>query len=619
MPTTAIAKDTALNGGAGIAARAHHKIRSLAVTGGILDGAVLEFADGLNCIIGGRGTGKTTVLEFMRHLLGPAPETSEAKSRGRAIEALIRGNLGGGTIGLEVETKHGTRYRAERPADDGAQVFDADGAPAAVSLDRDLVFKADIYSQNEIEEIATTPRFQLSLIDKFEAEALREIGAEIGKLMRSIEQSAFDLRQLDGDIGEIEEMVPEIDVVGKRLEELQEGLGPEAELITIAHEHKALRGRETEALDQLRCAVNRSAEEFRRLSDSLGEACAGALGEGLEDGPNGALFAEAAELAADLTSATDRTAARIRKRAAATGEALDALAERLEGEHACQEQHYRELIARSDVEQERSAERTRLQQRHLQLSRDRAALEGLKRKRKGTETAHRAMAAKLSELRDRRFSLRRGIAERLSAALAPAIRVSIAQAGDRSACEEHLREALKGSGTRYGQIIARIIAGLAPEELAPIVRTGNTERLAERAGIDADRAARVIDHLRTSERAARLETVELADEPLIELLDGETYKNSAGLSTGQRCTVILPILLLESERPLLIDQPEDNLDNAYIYDTVVRSLREARGARQLIFGSAMPIGGIVTCFRHFSIRLNHCVEQPSTIYRPRSG
>ncbi len=192
MPNTAIAKETTSAAG-----RAHHKIRSLAVSAGFLEGARLDFADGLNCIIGGRGTGKTTVLEFMRYVLGPTPDGTEGKARAGAIEGLIRGNLGLGTIGLAVETKHGTRYRAERPWGDAAQVLDGDGEPVAVSLDRDLVFKADFYSQNEIEEIATTPSFQLALIDKFEEEAIRESDAEIAKLKRAIEHSALDLRSFE--------------------------------------------------------------------------------------------------------------------------------------------------------------------------------------------------------------------------------------------------------------------------------------------------------------------------------------------------------------------------------------------------------------------------------------
>ena len=80
-----------------------------------------------------------------------------------------------------------------------------------------------------------------------------------------------------------------------------------------------------------------------------------------------------------------------------------------------------------------------------------------------------------------------------------------------------------------------------------------------------------------------LEGVELSDVPRIELLDVSEYKQSPELSTGQRCTAILSILLLDSERPLLVDQPEDNLDNAFIYNTVVRSLLGTKGKRQLIF------------------------------------
>jgi ABC-type uncharacterized transport system ATPase subunit len=42
-----------------------HRLKSLSVVGGFLDGMNIEFSDGLNCLIGHRGTGKTTVLEFV--------------------------------------------------------------------------------------------------------------------------------------------------------------------------------------------------------------------------------------------------------------------------------------------------------------------------------------------------------------------------------------------------------------------------------------------------------------------------------------------------------------------------------------------------------------------------
>ena len=80
-----------------------------------------------------------------------------------------------------------------------------------------------------------------------------------------------------------------------------------------------------------------------------------------------------------------------------------------------------------------------------------------------------------------------------------------------------------------------------------------------------------------------LEAVELFDLPKIELKDGDTYKESLSLSTGQKCTAILPILLLEGENPLLVDQPEDNLDNRFIFEAVVDSIRKVKTKRQLIF------------------------------------
>ncbi len=81
----------------------HHRILSLAVAGGFLDGTRLEFSDGLNCIIGGRGTGKTTALEFIRYILGMMPDAADSRPRSKAIEGHVRGNLGSGTIHLEVE------------------------------------------------------------------------------------------------------------------------------------------------------------------------------------------------------------------------------------------------------------------------------------------------------------------------------------------------------------------------------------------------------------------------------------------------------------------------------------------------------------------------------------
>ena len=64
------------------------------------------------------------------------------------------------------------------------------------------------------------------------------------------------------------------------------------------------------------------------------------------------------------------------------------------------------------------------------------------------------------------------------------------------------------------------------------------------------------------------------------------FKALDKLSTGQQCTAILHLLLLDNRDPLVMDQPEDNLDNAFIAERIVRELRQAKTQRQFIFATA---------------------------------
>ena len=66
-------------------------------------------------------------------------------------------------------------------------------------------------------------------------------------------------------------------------------------------------------------------------------------------------------------------------------------------------------------------------------------------------------------------------------------------------------------------------------------------------------------------------------------------KKISQLSLGQQQSILLSILLLsDSERPLLIDQPEDNLDSEFIYKTIVGTLRKIKEYRQVIIVTHNP-------------------------------
>lgn len=70
----------------------------------------------------------------------------------------------------------------------------------------------------------------------------------------------------------------------------------------------------------------------------------------------------------------------------------------------------------------------------------------------------------------------------------------------------------------------------------------------------------------------------------------ELYRNIRDLSLGQKVVALLSFVIGYSEfsndfTPLIIDQPEDNLDNQYIYKNLVKQLRDIKSKRQIILAT----------------------------------
>lgn len=79
-----------------------------------------------------------------------------------------------------------------------------------------------------------------------------------------------------------------------------------------------------------------------------------------------------------------------------------------------------------------------------------------------------------------------------------------------------------------------------------------------------------------------LQNVLTVSRVLTGLNKGE-FKNWANLSPGQRADKLLDIVLNgDSGKILLIDQPEDDLDNETIYKTITRKIRDLKLRRQII-------------------------------------
>ncbi|HWY58047.1 MAG TPA: AAA family ATPase [Terriglobales bacterium] len=566
---------------------AHHLVVSLNVTGGFLAGVQLDFADGLNCLIGGRGAGKTTALEFLRFGLGLMPDLKANPQRYRAIEALVKANLGNGQLTIELRTKTNMRYTAGRSAHESVQVLNEAGTAVPISLDRDQIFGADVFSQNEIEEIASSPAAQLELLDRFQEREAVAIDRELEQLQHQLDQSSLDLRRIDEEVDDARGRASELPVVLEKLKGIAEAAGPDASRINVAHAAKSLRAREEKVPGLIIAALQKLVREIRSNQSAFQAGVDAQLDIQVRQGANRELFQAlqddienfARRLAVTLESIENQ--ARVVEERIRTHETV--LAER----HAVQEAEYRTIIAASEEQGERAAERLALQTALANCQS--AANEQLakEQQRQGMTRIRSDLLKRASELRDQRFALRKRIAERLSSQF-PSIRVTVNQAGELHDYQEVVTDALKGSGVKQGVAAERLCQVFLPTELAHVVANNDLDALMQRSGFDEERSKKILSTLRSGGTHYTIETVALDDRPCIELLDGDTFKESTRLSTGQRCTTILPILLAQSERPLLIDQPEDNLDNAFVYETIVRALRTIKGSRQVIFVTHNP-------------------------------
>ncbi|HOM53826.1 MAG TPA: AAA family ATPase [Phycisphaerae bacterium] len=565
-----------------------HRLKSLSVVGGFLDGMNIEFADGLNCLIGHRGTGKTTVLEFIRYALDEFPRDDGGQARKR-VEALVRSNLGDGRIRLAVQTRDGLEYIVDRSASGEPMVLTADGQPTDVRINVAGIFSADIFSQNEVENIADSPQSQLELIDRFAAAEIAEINRKVADLRSKLDANTNAIVTHTQQFSGLANEVSELEVINAKIKTLAEDESAQADgEINLAQQHRAQRGREEQALKEAGELIRKYMQWLHDAAGRFIQDIEPAFDEGMFSGPNGMLMGRIHETLKRIGGKLDRLFDQAAAEIDSGARDLEDLGRQLKEAHQQQELTFRELIARHNHARGVATERAELEKKRNDiLAKDRRKVE-LQRKLDQLYLERETVARQLRNLWDQRFAIRQRVANWISERANSSIRVRIDQCGDRSDYTQALVGWLKGFVGHYNPVAKKIADYIPPAELLRIVREGRINDLQSQADLSDTQASKALESLRRLEIQLQLDAIELADLPRIELLEGEQWRNSLELSTGQKCTTILPILLLESHNPLLVDQPEDNLDNRYIYDTVVNAIHRVKQNRQIILITHNP-------------------------------
>lgn len=565
-----------------------HRIRSVSVVGGFLDGAQFDFADGLNCLIGARGAGKTTVVELVRYALDALPGRDVNPTERRRIESLVEKNLAGGRVRVTIETKDGLSYAVSRAAGDEPIVQTSDGKATEFTLTSGGIFRADIFSQNEVESIADRTTSQLVLIDNFESERIAEIGRQIAQVRTALAANASEIVPLQTRIAALGEELGTLAGVEEKLKTFANGDGENTEEINRAHSLKSLRDRERRGVADIKRFLQDFTEELAARIGRIGKQKALIADQVLSDGPNRQLITSILDELDDCGQTVDRLVCEAGTRISAALENIASTTSQLAGAHREQELAFQSLMEQHRHAQGQATERARLERRRNDLSAKQRTRQQLEEQFNALLADRTALLHRRSDLLDERFAVRESVAERINVDLSPAIRVCVQHFGSPERYQRLLEEGLKTARIKHGIVSQKLANSFWPADLVEAIRHRETNALVDRSGLNVEQAKKVVAALADSPWLYELETVELLDLPRIELKDGDTYKDSLCLSTGQKCTTILPILLLDSENPLLVDQPEDNLDNRFIFEAVVDSIRKVKTHRQLIFVTHNP-------------------------------
>ena len=198
------------------------------------------------------------------------------------------------------------------------------------------------------------------------------------------------------------------------------------------------------------------------------------------------------------------------------------------------------------------------------------------------------LLARLRVARAAVTTLRSDFVEELNLKLGGEVLVDLS-ASDTSQYFEAVSGPLKGSGMIYRDAqISLVCEYFTPEQFVEIIRTDSVEQLID-IGLTENNISRMKNGL-TYDVIYRIERVDVPALPTIRIRrEGETeYTDLSSLSVGEKCSAILSIALLSKGKPLVIDQPEDDLDHAFIISSIVESIRTAKSTRQIVAATHNP-------------------------------
>ncbi len=551
-----------------------------------------DFSEKLNCIMGGRGTGKSTILHLLKSAIFANAESD------RHTYSVLKSNLANGEVSMEIESVDGALYRITKTFNDEPQPYKH---PNSEYFPIEKIFndiECDFYETGRIEEIGRSATDRLQLLDKKVKTDIRESELLIKQLQIDLDANAQDIKTFNLRLSRIDESLLQYEGIETEFEVQKQrqpiGLKEEEKKeFEEADTKEKTRKNEKRLLNKLIDAYSDLKLEFESKNYELTELISKSQVE-KDSYLNKEIMSSIITSTESATKIIQTNISNISKEIDSLLSTLNSSSVKLSETHDLQQAEFikikqkfethREYINKYHLLSKRQNEKETLIKDKIELG----------EKRDKLKLTRKTLVRKLNNCKQSIFKVRLNSINELNKTFDGAIIINLTFSGITENFEDKLREALKGSGMRYNELIPRIVESFSTDEFASVIHEKDLDKLKTISGIDVGRSESIISALYETEAIYDIEGLYCDDLPEFKLRihDGglfeENYRKSDELSMGQRCTTVLPIIFAVSNNPLIIDQPEDNLDNKYISGKIHDIIRSQKEQRQLILITHNP-------------------------------
>jgi ABC-type Mn2+/Zn2+ transport system ATPase subunit len=571
------------------------RIEGVKFEGGFLDGQTIHFSSNLTCIIGGRGSGKSTTFSALRLI------RSDSSEEGSVIDSDVWPEF------LSLYYRDETNHQHILGRSKNFSIENISDPENGLTS-----FKIESYGQGEthdiVKEAQENPLTLMTFLDNLIA--IEEAISEEDKTRTELNELIPEIRKSESNVAKIDGCQKELNLKQQQIARLKSERGEEVIVLQQKLESdRRIRSQVTQQLNAIKSQA--TTQNITSLTQTIKTAVTVPVGITAEP----EMITIQANTEAFERSVGTFTGTLLQSANQYTSQVqvlLNSWQQRDATTTAAIEVKKAELLAagiRLDMPfiQKLIAEEARLAESLANLN---------------TWVPHLAQQrARYNELMTKRWSDRGGVAKirdefgkRVSSLLKlgdDGLFISLKYDKNNSSPEAfQLLVDVMGWRTTAQSKATALIEQLTVPALLTYISSNNITPIlglksdAGQSIFTENEARTLLDRLSAPEQRAVLETAAIHDLPRLTVTkkidngrSGAQYtsRDFSRLSLGQQQSVLLAIMLVsESTAPLIIDQPEDNLDGEFIYKTLVPAIRRAKERRQVIIVTHNPNIAVLT-------------------------